>query len=174
MLTFEQKLQIIQSYPQLERRDVSLGRVNFHYDQSVYDKTTIVYHLHPNGNGYVYAGMLKGYEVDAKGFVNIREYSENELRQVLEKSIQSLTGNVQTETASAKTDLPSSPKASQPKLGGNPGGIWRNASGETLLLKYEDDLWYIFTTPGMSLEMVFETRDEAGEYLADEGFKPQK
>ena len=29
MLTFEEKLAIIESFPELERKDVSLGRVNF-------------------------------------------------------------------------------------------------------------------------------------------------
>lgn len=38
MLTFQQKIHILESFPQLERRDVSLGRVNFHYEGSIYDK----------------------------------------------------------------------------------------------------------------------------------------
>ena len=58
MLTFTEKLAIIESFPQLQRKDVSLGRVNFHFEESVYDKKIVVQHLHPNGNGYVYAGHL--------------------------------------------------------------------------------------------------------------------
>lgn len=75
MLTFEQKLAILDSYPQLERRNVSLGRVNYHYEQSRHEKKTVASHLHPNGNGYVFAGLLRGYESDDKGLVNIRDYS---------------------------------------------------------------------------------------------------
>lgn len=91
MLTFEQKLAILDSYPQLERKNVSLGRVNYHYEESQHDKKTVAYHLHPNGNGYVFAGLLRGYEADDKGFVNIRDYSESELRSLLDASITSLS-----------------------------------------------------------------------------------
>lgn len=38
MLTFEQKLEVFKSFPELEQRNVSLGRVNFHYEGSAYDK----------------------------------------------------------------------------------------------------------------------------------------
>ncbi|WP_182534439.1 hypothetical protein [Fontibacillus panacisegetis] len=169
MLTFEQKLSIFDSFPQLERRDVSLGRVNYHYEQSVYDKKTVVYRLHPNGNGYVYAGLLEGYEVDPKGFVNIRDYDEEKLRDLVEKSVSSLSVNENME----RNSRDASSESPQPSLNiQTQGGVWVNANGEQLTLKYEDDLWYIYS--GISIEMVFETREEAGEYLAEEGFNPQK
>ncbi|MMZ58820.1 hypothetical protein D1872_208150 [compost metagenome] len=169
MLTFEQKLSIFDSFPELERRDVSLGRVNYHYEQSAYDKKTVVYRLHPNGNGYVYAGLLEGYEVDPKGLVNIRDYNEEQLRDLVEKSISSLSVNENTE----RNPEHSSAESSQPRLNiQTQGGVWINANGEQLTLKYEDDLWYIYS--GISIEMVFETREEAGEYLNEEGFQPQK
>ncbi len=75
MLTFEQKLAIIESFPELSRHNVSLKRVNFHYEASLHDKKTVVYHLHPNGNGFVFAAFLKGYQKDDKGYVNIRSTS---------------------------------------------------------------------------------------------------
>ena len=87
MLTFSEKLTIIESFPQLQRKDVSLGRVNFHFEDSVYDKKIVVQHLHPNGNGFVFAGHLPSKDTDKKGYVNIREYSEVELRDLLHKSI---------------------------------------------------------------------------------------
>ncbi|MNO37110.1 hypothetical protein D3C76_271870 [compost metagenome] len=169
MLTFEQKLKIFDSFPELERRDVSLGRVNYHYEQSAYEKKTVVYRLHPNGNGYVYAGQLQGYEVDPKGFVNIRDYDEEQLRGLVEKSIASLSVN---ENLANHSEQPSA-EVSQPRLNiQTQGGVWINSSGEQLTLKYEEDLWYIYS--GISIEMVFETREEAGEYLNEEGFQPQK
>ncbi|WP_410771600.1 hypothetical protein [Fontibacillus sp. BL9] len=164
MLTFEQKLNLLDSYPELERKNVSLGRVNYQYDKSVHDKKTVAYHLHPNGNGFIYAGLLQDYNCDDKGYVNIRDYSEEELRSLLDKSIRSLSeGGEVPETAAAKPDIPRSD---------SPGGIWTDSSGGVLTLKYEDDLWYIYS--GINLEMVFETREEAGEYLAEEGFTPLK
>ncbi|ANS73335.1 hypothetical protein AWM70_01000 [Paenibacillus yonginensis] len=173
MLTFEQKLEILESFPQLERRNVSLKRVNFHYEQSVYDKKTVAFHIHPNGNGFIYAGLLEGYETDDKGFVNIRDYSEAELRELVEKSIRSLSGDGSGSDkpagASASPATADQTAAVRPQTS---GGLWTNDQGQILTLKYEDDLWYIFA--GESLEMAFETREEAGEYLAEEGFAPQK
>ncbi|GGA26977.1 hypothetical protein [Paenibacillus physcomitrellae] len=176
MLTFEQKLEILESFPQLERRNVSLKRVNFHYEQSVHDKKTVAYHIHPNGNGFIYAGLLEGYETDDKGFVNIRDYSEAELRSLVAKSILSLSGDgsepdkpAGASPSPAASDAPPVPSVVRTQTS---GGIWTNDSGQTLTLKYEDDLWYIYS--GESLEMAFETREEAGEYLAEEGFTPQK
>ena len=93
MLSFEEKLKVIESFPELERKNVSLGRVNFHYNDSVFEKKIVVQHLHPNGNGFVYAGNLQNYEVDAKGFINIRDFSEADLRRIVKESIQSLSAN---------------------------------------------------------------------------------
>lgn len=166
MLTFEQKLEVFQSFPELEQRNVSLGRVNFHYEGSAYDKKTVVYHLHPNGNGYVYAGLLDGYETDDKGFVNIRDLAEPELRRLVRESINVMSIRQDGETGSRPVT------AETPARSASPGGVWTNAKGEQLTLKYEDDLWYIYS--GLSLEMAFETREEAGEYLAEEGFSPVK
>ncbi|MDF2535977.1 MAG: hypothetical protein K0R18_2136, partial [Bacillales bacterium] len=87
MLTFTEKLEIIESFPELTRKDVSLGRINFQYEESFNDKKNIVYHLHPNGNGFVYVGKLRGYDIDEKGMVNIREFSAQDLRSIIEKSI---------------------------------------------------------------------------------------
>lgn len=92
MLTFEQKIAIMESFPELTRSDVSLGRVNFSYEQSAYDKKNVAYHLHPNGNGFIYAGRLRGYSTDDKGFVNIRDYEADVLRALVAESILSLTG----------------------------------------------------------------------------------
>lgn len=167
MLTFEQKLKIFDCFPELQRKDVSLGRVNYHYEESSHDKKTVAYHLHPNGNGYVFAGLLEGYDVDSKGFVNIREYSEEDLRSLVKKSIASLTTNVTEPPDTASASIPSTLRVAS-----SGGGIWVDPNGQQLTLKYEDDLWYIYS--GISIEMVFETREEAGEYLAEEGFTPQK
>lgn len=162
MLTFEQKLAILDSYPQLERKNVSLGRVNYHYEESQHEKKTIAFHLHPNGNGFVYAGLLQGYETNDKGFVNIRDYSESELRQLLEASMSSLSDFV-----------PEAPVASKKKKksAASADSHWVNQEGHILTLKLEDDLWYVYA--GLSLEMAFETLEEAKEYLAEEGFTLQ-
>lgn len=161
MLTFEQKLAIIASFPELQRKDVSLGRVNFHYEESVHEKKIVVYHLHPNGNGFVFAGLLEDVETDAKGFVNIREFSEDELRSLIARSIESLSAA----NASEEPDVTSQEEGYRPSR----AEFWRGAGGSRLTLLYQDDLWYVYA--GKELDMAFETHEEAVQYLADEGFR---
>lgn len=158
MLTFEQKLAVIESFPELQRNNVSLGRVNFHYEDSVVEKKTVVYHLHPNGNGFVYAGYVSGYDTDAKGMVNIREYSEKELRKLIRVSIDSMS------PASLEADIAEEETTEVKKE------RYINDNNETLWLEYDFELWNIYA--GESLEMTFETREEAEEYLQEEGFSP--
>jgi len=164
MLSFEEKLAIMQSFPELERRDVSLGRVNFHYDGSLSDKKNVGYHFHPNGNGYIYAAGVDGVETDGKGFVNVRDYGAEQLRQLVEQAIRSLGGASAGGTTSAAK---AAAGTAQDSAGAN-GEKWRNPDGDELSLQFEDDTWYLFA--GLNLEMAFETREEAEEYLADEGF----
>jgi len=150
MLSFEQKLAIADEFKALTRKDVSLGRVNYQYEDSAYDKKNVVYHLHRSGNGFVYAGRLEGYETDDKGFVNIADFSEERLRAVIAASIASLTGEGNAEPADEE--------------------VWQNAKRQTLELKYdeEDRMWYVYA--GLSLDGAFESYAEAAEYLKEEGF----
>lgn len=157
MLTFEQKLAVIESFPELQRKDVSLGRVNFQYEESGFDRKNVVYHLHKNGNGFVYAGHLKGYSTDEKGLVNIRDLTEEELRSLLAASIRSLAPDA------APGAKPSSP-ASEP----DGEELWTGPDHHTLRLFYEDELWYVYDR--QNLESAFETYEEAEEYLREEGF----
>lgn len=163
MLSFEEKLEICSTYAQLERRNVSLGRVNFAYEESAYDKKTVVYHLHPNGNGYVYAGLLKGESTDDKGFVSIRDASEEGLRDLISRSIASLTRTEQEQAPASK------PSETHPTTPDYPQQ-WSGPDSQKLTLKFEDDLWYIYT--GANLEVAFETMEEVLEYMAEEGFSP--
>ncbi|WP_248929219.1 hypothetical protein [Paenibacillus hamazuiensis] len=154
MLSFDQKLEIIAEFPELTRKDVSLGRVNFQYEDSAYDKKNIVYHLHPNGNGFVYAGHLHGYDTDERGLVNIRDYTADELRELIRASIHSL---------SPKTDR------EQALIGEGREQRWKGPDNQTLLLVHEDELWYVYA--GLNLESAFETEEEAIAYLKEEGFE---
>jgi hypothetical protein len=180
MLTFEEKQAVMNAFPELQRKSVSLGRVNYHYEESVLDKKIVVYHLHPNGNGYVYAGQLQGYETDEKGFVNIRDYGTEELQALLEKSIRSLSfeGSARTATStesdgSFRTTASSTSDTSD---GDAPNGVsqeerWLNAEEQMLVVTYEDDLWYVFADS--MLETACETYEEVEAYMRDEGFVKQ-
>ncbi len=162
MLSFEQKLTIITSFPELQRKDVSLGRINFHYEQSAHDKKTVIYHLHPKGNGYVYAGLIEDLRTDDKGFVNIRDYEEVELRELIAQSIRSLA-TAPPEQKSAKESKRSKSYPSEE--------AWTAPNNVLLKLVREDDLWYIYA--GLNLEHVFETYEEAEAYLYEEDCRRQ-
>jgi hypothetical protein len=155
MLTFEEKLAILDSYPQLQRKDVSLKRVNYHFEDSAYDKKIVAYHLHPNGNGYIYAGHLAGFSTDDKGFVNIREYSAEELRVLIEQSIRSLAGTGIEQTAPVIHE-------------GKQQERWIGPDDHILTVTYADELWYVYL--GVILESAFETYEELELYMEEEAF----
>lgn len=156
MLTFEEKLAIIEAFPELKRKNVSLGRVNFQYEESVTDKKNIVYHLHPNGNGFVYAEPLGGYSTDDKGMVNIRDFSKHELRTIIGQAIEALSPRTIAEEAI---------------IGEAFEERWVDAENHTLILIDEDEMWNIYS--GLNLEDTFATYQEAALYLEEEGFKRQ-
>lgn len=156
MLTFEEKLAVIESFPELKRKNVSLGRVNFQYEESVTDKKNIVYHLHPNGNGFVYAEPLSTYSTDDKGMVNIRDFSKQELRTIIGQAIEALSPRTIAEEAI---------------IGEAFEERWVDAENHTLILIDEDEMWNIYS--GLNLEDTFATYQEAALYLEEEGFKRQ-
>jgi hypothetical protein len=160
MLTFEEKLAVIAAFTVLQRKDVSMGRINFHYEASIVDKKIVVYHLHPNGNGFVYAEHVPHTATDDKGFVNIREYSADELRSIIEAAIASISGDGGS-FISAQESSKTSPATLSEE-------IWTDEDGQILTLVEEDDLWNVYT--GSNLEMAFETYTEAKQYLKEEGF----
>lgn len=149
MLTFEEKQQIIESFPELTRKDVSMKRVNYHYEESLYEKTTVVYHLHPNGNGFVYTGDLPQYEADERGYINIREFSPEELKAIVRDSITYLS----TEEEVYDKE-------------------WTNREGVKVVLVNEDPFWNVYA--GRNLEESFGTFDDAKRYLTEEGFREVK
>ncbi|WP_442597916.1 hypothetical protein [Neobacillus sp. D3-1R] len=155
MLSFEEKIAIIESFPELERKNVSLGRVNYHFEESAYDKKNVVYHLHPKGNGFVYAEYVKGYNKDDKGMVNIRDFSAEELRTIIQKSIQSLSPKASDEADDVVEEAYEE--------------TWVDYENYKLTLLKEDELWNIYAGP--NLDATYNTYEEAIEYLREEGFR---
>jgi hypothetical protein len=156
MLTFEEKKAIIETFPQLTAKAISMNRVNYHFEESLYEKTVVVHHLHPNGNGFVFVADLPGYDVNDKGLVNIREAGEAELRAAIADSIRYLSDKPEDEV------IEQAPLSEEQE--------WRNREGQTLLLVNEDLLWNVYT--GLNLEESFESFKEAERYLLEEGFRP--
>ncbi|MDN4524542.1 hypothetical protein [Fictibacillus fluitans] len=156
MLSFQEKIELIETnFPQLNRKNISLGRVNYHLEESKRDKKVVVQQLHPNGNGFVYAGHLDRRQKDDKELVNIREYSAEDLISIISNSIAYLSSE---ESVAA-------PKPKDPVKEFWTGG----ADNERLLLVNEDELWNIYA--GLNLEAAFESYIEAHDYLVEEGFE---
>lgn len=148
MLTFEQKQQIIEQFPELSKKEVSMKRLNYHFDGSLYDKTVVVQHLHPNGNGFVYAAGIKGYEPDDRGLVNIRDYTEDELREIVSAAIRNLSTEEQQQEPLTE--------------------VWQHPDGAKLTMLEEDGFYNIYH--GYNLEEGFGDYEEAVSYLQEEGF----
>lgn len=146
MLTFEQKQAIIDSFPELTKKEISLKRLNYHFEESLFEKTIVVEKLHPNGNGFVFVGDLIAYEneVNDKGLVNIRDYDEQALRKIIAASIDYLRDEPIIE-------------------------IWRSGNGEEIQLMFEKRSWSVYYND--NLEETFGTHEAAAQYLEEEGFK---
>lgn len=155
MLTFEQKQAIIETYPQLVKKEISMDRLNYHFKDSLFEKTVVVEKLHPNGNGYVFVGDLLRYEHEAiRGLVNIRDYNEQQLREIIEAAIEYL---------SEEDDY----IVVEPEV-----YIWKKRDGSELTLKNEERNWNIYFNN--NLEETFGTKEAAEQYLKGEGFRRAK
>ena len=126
-----------------------MKRVNYHYEESLYEKTVVVQHLHPNGNGFVYVAGIPGYDADERGLVNIREASEEELRKIIADSIKALSEGAPEPQAVVQKFV---------------NARWRrvNPYGRARF-------WNLYH--GLNLEESFGDYNEADVYLIEEEFK---
>ena len=90
-LSFDQKRSILQSYPELIEVPKSNNRYSYFFEDSKQPRKVVARELSPTGNGYVYGAYLKdhSYVIDARGWIRIKDFSESELRELVEKAIQS-------------------------------------------------------------------------------------
>lgn len=150
MLSFEEKQAIIEAFPELTKKEVSMKRLNYHFEESLYEKQVVVQHLHPNGNGFVYLADVEGYETDDRGLVNIREASKEQLQQMIADAIKSLSTDDLEEAIEEK---------------------WTDGTS-VLVLKEELGFWNVYH--GENLEDSFGDYEEAATYLKDEQFRKKE
>ncbi|MEH7107421.1 hypothetical protein [Bacillus sp. JJ1764] len=97
MLSLKEKKAIFHSF-KLKEKQISHGRVNFVYPESKKKGQVIATQLHHSGNGYVLGKYMsselirdKGYKVDARGWISIKDFSEGELIQVITDAMDSMS-----------------------------------------------------------------------------------
>lgn len=145
MLTFEQKQAIIETFPELTKKEISLKRLNYHFEDSLYEKTIVVEKLHPNGNGFVFVGDMPSYsDVAVKGLVNIRAFNEQALKEIIAKAVAYLSEDTTVEEQ------------------------WEDAKGQKVTLLFEQRSWVVYFEG--NFEEAFGTYKDAVRYLKDDGF----
>ncbi|QQE77278.1 hypothetical protein [Alicyclobacillus sp. SO9] len=92
MLSFEHKREILRSFPELREESISNGRfVNFTFSGSKKPGRTVARELYHSGNGFVCGRYMEDYLTDARGWINIKNFKEAELREVVSRSIASMS-----------------------------------------------------------------------------------
>lgn len=153
VLTFEEKKEIFDSYPELASVPVSLNRYNYHFQDSAVAKTIVVRFLHPNGNAFIYAGYLPKEETK-KGYISVLEEDEATIRKLVEEAI-SFLKKTEDGYEEGYTEL------------------WFDNAGEVLRLCYENPTWSVLL-PNDQVEGIFKTKEACEAYLREEGFQKGK
>ena len=99
MLSFEQKITIFRSFQELEEKPISNNKLNYIYPDSLQRGKMLSTQLQPSGNGYVIGKYMdeetihsKGYIVDSRGWINIKEFSSEDLHEVISTAMMSMSG----------------------------------------------------------------------------------
>ncbi len=101
MLSFEQKITIFRSFQELEEKPISNNKLNYIYPDSLQRGKMLSTQLQPSGNGYVIGKYMdeetihsKGYIVDNRGWINIKEFSSEDLHEVISTAMTSMSGKI--------------------------------------------------------------------------------
>jgi hypothetical protein len=111
MLSFEEKKAIFHLF-KLKEKKISNGKINFLYPESKQKGQVLAKELQSSGNGYVNGKYLPKeicpeYKVDARGWISIKEFSDEELKTVITEAMTSMSGVTDAkELYSQKTEVP--------------------------------------------------------------------
>lgn len=150
MLTFEEKKAIFDSYPELTVNEVSLNRLNYHFEASAVPKTTVVKYLHPKShNAFVFAGYLpKEYTKD--GYLSVLDEDSEMIHQLVDQAIDFLKKTADGYEEGYRE-------------------TFHDDHEDVLVLEYNNPMWTVIMSSG-AVEAVFKTKEAAESYLNDEGF----
>lgn len=98
MLSFEQKKSIFRSFQELHEKRISNNRLNYIYPDSLQRGKILSTQLQPNGNGYINGKYMdeevirtKGYIVDPRGWINIKDFSAEDLHDIIKMAMKSMS-----------------------------------------------------------------------------------
>jgi hypothetical protein len=91
-LSLSQKREILNSFKELTEQVDKNGRYSYRFEDSIDKRKAIAHEFTYTGNGYVYGKNLPDYAklADARGWVNVRDFSATQLRDIVSKQINSL------------------------------------------------------------------------------------
>lgn len=99
MLSFEHKKSIFRSFKELQESPISNNRMDYVYPNSLQKGKMLATQLHPSGNGYVIGKYMdpetilkKGYKVDKQGWIKIKDFSQEELNEIILNAMISMSG----------------------------------------------------------------------------------
>lgn len=92
MLSLSEKREILNSFEELREQEDKFGRFFYYYDKSHTRKKIVAREFVSSGNGYVYGLLLPEYKeaLYQDGSVCVKDFTAEELREIVRKSIDSL------------------------------------------------------------------------------------
>jgi hypothetical protein len=90
MLTLKQKRSVLLSFPELSETQISNDRYNYEVRFETSGKSIVAREFSHTGNGYVLGTNESQHLIDARGWINVKELSEAELRLVIRHAINHL------------------------------------------------------------------------------------
>ena len=104
MLSFEHKKSVFKSFQELQEKQISNNRINYVYPSSLQRGKILATQIHPSGNGYVIGKYMddetirkKGYLVDSRGWINIKDFTLEELNEIIITAMFSMSGKAKSQ-----------------------------------------------------------------------------
>ncbi|MCL6599818.1 MAG: hypothetical protein K6T81_13945 [Alicyclobacillus macrosporangiidus] len=90
MLSFEDKRAILRSFPELKEVPISNDRYNYELQNLTLRRRIVAREFSSTGNGYVWGAPESPYPPDVRGWINVKNFDQTELRQAVRYAINAL------------------------------------------------------------------------------------
>lgn len=90
MLDLAKKREVLCSFPELREISASNGRYNYELQNLILRRRIIAREFSPTGNGYILGTPQTVHKMDDRGWINVRNLDESELRKTVRDAIDAL------------------------------------------------------------------------------------